>query len=181
CRVGGALPDENAEILECFAAASPPELIQDGQRLELHGRAAAHIFCMNSLGEIDCYDKAFEYTLPGTYTGNAADYRLECWCGVKSARAEKKGREVSAEIALCINGLVWRRKSCQVLSGAACTEELKDGDGAVALRVCYAKAGEEVFEIAKRYHVAPEAILEGNGLEGPVLEQDSRLLVPSQS
>ena len=180
CQVSGALPDENAEVLECFAVPAPPELIQDGTRVELHGRATAHIFCMNSLGEIDCYDKAFEYTLPGTYTGSAADYRAECWCGVRSARAEKKGREVQAQITLAVNGLVWRRRQSQVLSGAACGEELKNPNPAVALRIYYAKKGEEIFEIAKRYHVAPQAVLEDNGLEGSQLEEDRRLLVPSQ-
>ena len=178
CQVSGALPDENAEILECFAVPSVPELIQDGQRLELHGRATAHIFCMNSLGEIDCYDKTFEYTLPGTYTGSAADYRAECWCAVRAAQAEKKGKEVQAQITLAVTGMVWRRQSRQVLSGAACGEALPEPT--VALRIYYAKKGEEIFEIAKRYHVAPQAVLEGNGLEESRLEEDCRLLVPSQ-
>ena len=157
---------------------SVPELIQDGQRLELHGRATAHIFCMNSLGEIDCYDKTFEYTLPGTYTGSAADYRAECWCAVRAAQAEKKGKEVQAQITLAVTGMVWRRQSRQVLSGAACGEALPEPT--VALRIYYAKKGEEIFEIAKRYHVAPQAVLEGNGLEESRLEEDCRLLVPSQ-
>ena len=176
--MSGALPDENAEILECFAVPSVPELIQDGQRLELHGRATAHIFCMNSLGEIDCYDKTFEYTLPGTYTGSAADYRAECWCAVRAAQAEKKGKEVQAQITLAVTGMVWRRQSRQVLSGVACGEALPEPT--VALWIYYAKKGEEIFEIAKRYHVAPQAVLEGNGLEESRLEEDCRLLVPSQ-
>ena len=99
---------------------------------------------------------------------------------MRSARAEKKGREVQAQITLAVNGLVWRRRRSQVLSGAACGEELKNPNPAVALRIYYAKKGEEIFEIAKRYHVAPQAVLEDNGLEGSQLEEDRRLLVPSQ-
>ena len=77
-----------------------------------------------------------------------------------------------------MTGLVWRRQSRQVLSGAACGEALPEPT--VALRIYYAKKGEEIFEIAKRYHVAPQAVLEGNGLEESRLEEDCRLLVPSQ-
>ena len=41
-----------------------------------------------------------------------------------------------------------------------------------------AQAGEDVFDIASRYHASPAAILQAAGLEEPVLPQAARLLIP---
>lgn len=50
----------------------------------------------------------------------------------------------------------------------------------MSLRICYAQAGEELFAIAKRYHVSPGQMLAANDLpEGTErLDEAQRLLVP---
>lgn len=54
-------------------------------------------------------------------------------------------------------------------------------DGVLAgccLKVCYASAGESVWELARREHTSPDAIKQENGLTADVLECDSVLLLP---
>lgn len=50
----------------------------------------------------------------------------------------------------------------------------------VSLRICYAQPGEELFAIARRYHVSPGQMLAANDLpDGTArLDEARRLLVP---
>lgn len=178
-RVGGMLPDENAEIIQCFASAAPVELaVDEDGRLMLRGRATAHVFCMNSLGEIECYDKTFEYQLPGRYDGSPEDYQLECWASATKAEGQKNGAELSASVTIHVTGILMQRHRETVVEGIQCHDALELADPAVALRIYYATAGENLFDIAKSYHVSPKTMLECNHMEQLQLEEDVRLLVP---
>ena len=178
-RISGALPDENAEIIQCFASPAPIEMaVNENQKTILRGRATAHVFCMNSLGEIDCYDKPFEYVLPGEYDALPENLRVECWPAVQDASGLKNGGNLSAQIQIHVTGTVLSRRKVTVLESIQCLEELDSDDGDVALRICYAAAGENVFDIAKKYHVSPKATLACNALEELQLENDTRLLIP---
>ena len=57
---------------------------------------------------------------------------------------------------------------------------LPDTDPEIALRIYYAQAGEELFAVARRFHVAPAQILAANQLEEELtsLPQAQRLLIP---
>lgn len=59
-------------------------------------------------------------------------------------------------------------------------DSLPDTDPEIALRIYYAQAGEEVFAVARRFHVAPAQILAANQLEEELtsLPQAQRLLIP---
>lgn len=176
--VSGALPDENAQIIGCTVTLHGLDNQQAEGGFALGGRATAHVLCMNSLGEIDCYDKAFDYALPGVYTGAPEQYRMECWPIVEDVSAQKNGAEMAAQISIRVRGLAFRRMKETVVSGIECKELLQNTEPDVALRICYATAGENVFDIAKHYHVSPTAMMRSNGLEDLQLEKNARLLVP---
>ena len=57
---------------------------------------------------------------------------------------------------------------------------LAPADPEISLRIYYAHAGEAVFAIARRFHVAPAQMRAANGLEADlaVLPQAQHLLVP---
>ena len=178
-RISGALPDENAEIIQCFASPAPVEMtVNENRKTVLRGRATAHVFCMNSLGEIDCYDKPFEYILPKEYELQPENLQLECWPAVRNASGQKNGTNLAAVIQMHVTGTVMSRKKSTVLENIQCTEELSKTDSDVALRICYAAAGENVFDIAKKYHVSPGAAMACNGLEELQLEHETCLLIP---
>ena len=176
--VAGALPDENAEIIGCFVSLHPPDWGPPEGGPTLGGRASAHVLCMNSLGEIDCYDKAFEYSLPGVYPGTAEQYRFECWPGVTAVNTQKNGMDMTAQVNIRVRGLLFRRIKETIVDSVTCDEALEVGEPDVALRIYYAAAGENVFDIAKFYHVSPTAMMKLNHLEDLELGAGARLLVP---
>ena len=59
-------------------------------------------------------------------------------------------------------------------------EPLAPADPDISLRIYYAQPGEELFDIARRFHVSPGQMLEANGLEPDThtLAAACRLLVP---
>ena len=177
-RVEGSLPDEEAQVIHCFVEPNTPELVSTEQGLLLSGRANAHIVFMNSLGEIDCYDKTFEYCVPGEFPGSPERYRYECWCVVTAIEVQKSGKDIVIQPNIRVSGLVFERERQSVVDHVECTELLNPSDPDVALRIYYASQGENVFDIAKRYHVSPAAMMKSNQLDDLELAQNTRLLVP---
>ncbi len=146
----GQLPDENARIIDVMATPLPMEVIEQDGEAVLRGRVMAHLLCINALEEIDCYDKVCEYTLPRRYPRPAADVIAQCYPSVGSVSARKVGDDTSAAIVLTVRGVVSFRSTQTVLADVQCTSPLVRDDGDIALRIYFAQAGEDMFDIAKR-------------------------------
>ena len=175
----GQLPDENARIIDVMATPLPMEVIEQDGEAVLRGRVMAHLLCINALEEIDCYDKVCEYTLPRRYPRPAADVIAQCYPSVGSVSARKVGDDTSAAIVLTVRGVVSFRSTQTVLADVQCTSPLVRDDGDIALRIYFAQAGEDMFDIAKRYAASPEAIAAANDTGSGILEAPQRLLIPS--
>lgn len=176
-RADGKLPDDSLQVLLCFAECAAPELVPEGDRTVIRGRAVAHLICHNALGEIDCYDKTCEYLLPKRYDLRAEEITAMLGASCDEVHFSQTGDEAVAEIAVHVKGFLCRKQRSMLVESVACTQPL-EADEAVALRVYYACAGENVFDIAKRYHASPSAISALAGMEGDVLQQNARLLIP---
>ena len=87
--VSGELADADSEVLMALATPLSIELLEDGEQCVLRGRVTAHVFCRNSAGEIDCYDKLCEYTVSRELAYRAADICALCQTDVVSIRTEK--------------------------------------------------------------------------------------------
>ena len=174
----GALPDENARLIGCLVDLRPPEPAAAEGGVRLAGRGTAHLLCLNSLGEIDCYDKLFDYALPDIWPGAPQDYRAECWAAALEAEPAAGAGEASVRVNVRVRGLLFRRRQSRVVGSIACEQKLESPDPEVALRVYYAAEGEEIFAIAKRYHVPPAQLLALNHLEDLPLAAPARLLIP---
>lgn len=77
-----------------------------------------------------------------------------------------------------VNGLVFERHREQVVDHVDCSQPLQPTEPDIALRIYYASQGENVFDIAKKYHVSPAAMMKSNELDDLELSRNTRLLVP---
>lgn len=175
----GAMPDAQARVLDAFATPLPPELVdgEDGCAV-LRGRAVVHVLCENETGEVDCYDKTCEYTLPAGLDAPAAALTARCTAAVQQVTARRTGDGLAAGVTLTVSGVIGRIAAATVLCGAVCTGPRERTDGDIALRICFAGPGEQLFAIAKHYGASPSAIAAANGLEGDTLTQPCQLLIP---
>lgn len=175
----GALPDEGCTIIDCLATPLPLETVTEEGEVSIRGRVIAHLICCNSLGELECYDKPCEYVLPKRYTAGSGGVTVDVNALFEGARAQKNGGEASCEVTLSVSGTVMERQKLEVLDEITCEEPLPPDEDEIALRIYYGRAGEQLFEIAKYYHADPEQIAQQSGVEGDVLQENTRLLIPA--
>ena len=174
----GQLPDEGAQIIACLATVCPPEILPEEKTTTLRGRVIAHIICLNSLGEMECYDRTCEYQLDKQWQVAPEQLDVAVNAVISSIHGEKDQSEAAAKMTIHLSGVVTRRVPISMVTGVECGELLEPDSNGVALRIYYAAAGEDIFAIAKNYHASPSAILQAANLEKMVLEQPVRLLIP---
>ena len=180
-RGSGPLPDAGAHILACFASFGPVSLTRGEGRAALTARAVVSAFAENTLGEIECYEKALDYALPlpADLPPDAQAYP-ECWLTVQDVQCTSAGGALEVSLTVRAEGAVLVRQTWPLVGGVELGDPLAPADPEVSLRICYAQAGEELFAIAKRYHVSPGQMLAANDLPDGTerLDEAQRLLVP---
>ena len=181
-RGSGPLPDAGAQILACFASFGPVILTRQEGRAFLAARAVVSAFAENTLGEMECYEKALDYALPlPADLPPDADAYPECWLSVQDLQCASAGGalDVSPHPSGA-EGAVLARQTASLVGAVELGDPLAPADPEVSLRICYAQPGEELFAIARRYHVSPGQMLTANDLPDTTarLDEARRLLVP---
>lgn len=85
--------------------------------------------------------------------------------------------EVSIRSELRLEGCLFRSSMCEVLTDFAVQEDASHPRNH-ALKLYFGKAGEEIWDIAKRCHTSVAAIMEENDLPEEILQADGMLLIP---
>ncbi len=85
--------------------------------------------------------------------------------------------EVAVKAELQLAGSIRRSHSCAVLTDLA-LDENSVHPRRHALKLYFSRAGEEIWEIARRCHTSVAAIMEENELTEEVLTEDGMLLIP---
>ena len=92
-RGSGPLPDAGAHILACFASFGPVSLTRQEGRAVLTARAVVSAFAENTLGEMECYEKALDYALPlPADLPPDTDAYPECWLSSGPAMRQRRRR-----------------------------------------------------------------------------------------
>ena len=180
-RGSGPLPDAGAHILACFASFGPVSLTRQEGRAFLAARAVVSAFAENTLGEMECYEKALDYALPlPAELPPDTDAYPECWLSVQDLQCASAGGALDVSLTVRAEGAVLARQTASLVGAVELGDPLAPADPEVSLRICYAQPGEELFAIARRYHVSPGQMLAANDLpDGTArLDEARRLLVP---
>ncbi|MCI2047120.1 MAG: DUF3794 domain-containing protein [Faecalibacterium sp.] len=177
-QVAVPLSEESAQLTACFATLAAPELAPAGDKTQLRVRGLATALYKNSLGEIESADKPFELTVPLAGTAKAEDLHVECWAGVENIAAGSSGGMAELSVSLRLDGFVLCRRRYPGVASVTVGELLQPADPEVALRIYYAHTGEQVFDIARRFHVSPGEMMRVNELSEETLSAGRRLLVP---
>lgn len=180
-RGSGPLPDAGAHILACFASFGPVSLTRQEGRAVLTARAVVSAFAENTLGEMECYEKALDYALPlSADLPPDTDAYPECWLSVQDLQCASAGGALDVSLTVRAEGAVLARQTASLVGAVELGDPLAPADPEVSLRICYAQPGEELFAIARRYHVSPGQMLAANDLpDGTArLDEAQRLLVP---
>ena len=177
----GPLPDAGAKILACFASFGPVLLAYQEGHWALTSRVTVTAFGENSLAELESYEKVLELALPLELTApQEADLYPECWLSAEDLRCTCAGGTLEVSLSVRAEGAVLQRCETTCVGSITLGEPLAPADPEISLRIYYAQAGEELFAIARRFHVSPGQMLAANDLEEGTnaIPQARRLLVP---
>ena len=86
--------------------------------------------------------------------------------------------KLDVRVELDIHALVFTRVTEQIVTDLRLNEENRKTKKTAALTIYFSQAGESVWDIARRYNTTAEAIMTENGLEGDVVSEKCKLLIP---
>ena len=178
----GALPDAGAKVLACFASFGPAQLAFQNGNWSLTARVTVNAFAENTLAELESYEKNLELSLPiDTTLPETTDLYPECWLSVEDLQCAAQGGALDVSVTVKAEGTIIERSATACIDSIELGDPLAPADPEISLRVYYAQAGEQLFEIARRFSVSPRQMLAANDLpEGTeTLTAARRLLVPS--
>ena len=149
-RGSGPLPDAGAHILACFASFGPVSLTRQEGRAFLAARAVVSAFAENTLGEMECYEKALDYALPlPADLPEDADAYPECWLSVQDLQCAGAGGALDVSLTVRAEGAVLARQTASLVGAVELGDPSPRRPGGVASGICYAQPGEELFAIAR--------------------------------
>lgn len=184
------LPDPNVTVKGCFvtlgaAVPTTAESAEDKETFRLCGKGVAHVLCADERGEVTCYDKTFVWQPEGVWNGNTADAYACAGASVVRVNSGKNGAQLRVELEIQLTGVLLQAEGHEALCNVEVGEEYAAGNDGPALFLYYARQGERVFDIAKRYHARARDLATANHLENEgVLPQDlttetACLLIPA--
>lgn len=174
-----AMP-EDAQVLDAFATAELRDRATEGKNTVLSGEICCHVLYL--VGR-EC--GAAEWRVPiRTVLEEGAEDLAVCVSVPKCrVRTERDLVAMSAEVAISARGVSPER--VRALSQVQLTEEVPTARGDMELY--YPAAGESLFEVGKRYGIAPARIAELNGIsaenagDADSLADTRYLLIPSEA
>lgn len=98
---------------------------------------------------------------------------------VDQLQASREGESLAFSATITLRGLAVTERSVPLVEEITLEEKRPHPvDAEVGIRIYYAKEGENIWEIAKRYHAHPAVLQRENSLEAELLPADLPLLIP---
>ncbi len=168
------LPSESiAEIVDLWCEVISLDTRTEPQHSYIDGRLQFSLLARDRDGCIAYYEHTGEFALQ---FAEVCD-RLAAEVTVSDADFAVVGGRIEIRMELCSVRQGYAQRRCDGVSAFE-TETEPYADEKAALRICRAKKGDSVWEIAKSCHTAMEAIMEENALSEECLSEDMLLLVP---
>lgn len=165
--------DSMTEIVDLWCEIMPVTTRTEGEMSYVDGHLQISMLARDREGSISYYEHMSDFTL-----------QFDDRCDVMTAEVVLTGLEyaiVGGKIEIRLEFAVSRcgfvRTSHMALERFEPAEEPYPEERA-ALRICRAKKGDSVWEIAKNCHTAMTAVLEENDLAAEEVPEDMMLLVP---
>lgn len=164
------LPDSDVTVKGCFvtlgaAVPVPIETKEGVSQIRLSGKGTAHVLCADARGELTCYDKPFVWQPEGSWNGVPGDACVSMNASVNRITSSKNNAQLRVELEIQTIGAMMQASAAEALCEVELGEEYADGNDGPALYLYYAREGERVFDIAKRYHARAKDLVAANHLE----------------
>ncbi len=165
--------DSIAEIVDLWCEVLSLATRTEAQHNYIDGKLQFSLLARDRDGCISYYEHTGDFALQ---FAESCD-RLAADVFVTDTDFAVVGGRIEIRVELCSVRRGYAQKRCDGVCSFE-TETEPYAEQKAALRICRAKKGDSVWEIAKSCHTAMEAIMEENALSDEYLAEDMLLLVP---
>ena len=168
------MPSESmSEIVDLWCDTLPVSTRAEGDLFYADGHLQIGMLARDRDGSISYYEHVSDYTLQ--FDERCDDMTVEV--ALTDMEYAIIGGKIEIRLEFLVNRCGYLRAVHTALQEFRPSEEPYPEQRA-ALRICRAKKGESVWEIAKGCHTAASAVMEENDLDGDEVPSDMMLLVP---
>lgn len=172
------LPSGVDSITDLWCRVADWKLKREGADAVICGKLCVALFGRQGDGDLEYYEKLIDFEERVTVGQGEVVFRPTLRVMGQSYSFGGEGSlELRCEMA--VSGCAYRCTSQPLICDITLDESRpKQGKAEKGLYICCAEAGEELWEIARRYNTSVDYILEENQLQESRLEKRTMLLVP---
>ncbi len=174
-----ALPEGDiASVVDVWCEPLPAACRGEAGQTVLSGQLLVCLLARDSQGVLSYYERLADYE---TMLADMSE-QTEVGMVLLDTDYTHNGDRLDLRCQAAVHRVGSQLQSQMVLTQLAVDESTPFGEDAAlagcCLKVCYAAAGESVWELARRERTSPDALKAENNLTGDTLEQDTMLLIP---
>ncbi len=171
-------PEDAIEIVDLWCDRITANSRCDETGNAIVGEALIGMIVRDSNGALAYYERSGEYHLERV----SACETLTVTALPTETTFVKNATHTEVRLRVMIHGVECDRQSQSAVVRLEVDETAPCGGGDLlegcCLKVCFASAGESIWELARRERTSPEAIKAENGLTQDMLEENTMLLIP---
>lgn len=174
-------PDEEVQtIYDVWCEVARLSMKPGGNGFSLDGEFDICAICAGSSGTPLAVDKRVEFHDDIGRDVGVDDCEIEAVAQIRSVSYHVTGdKKIDLRIELSLTAYAVQIVSVPAIVNVTLDEsQAVDRDQRSAVTLYFAQEGEQVWEIAKRYHTSVSAIIEENDLESEVMNEGHILLIP---
>ena len=166
-----------AELLDVWCDGVSSLFDADNPTFEVCGALSLCVLYRDAEGSVQLAHRSCDYRFQKDLTAPNGRFVYEPWLCVNGWELSVSGAGVQGKIQLDLVGCVFAQTDHEVISELR-ADETKPVENTAAITVYFGSGGEEIWEIAKRYHTSCEAVRQRNRLSGERVENDGVLIIP---
>ena len=176
CRSTQDLP-EARQILALWCSDLSKSVAQDSDGIIISGELTLHFLYTDAESQ-PCYAQRqtnYEYRRAVRKCG---DLKCSPCIEITAASAACASGSADVRVEMNISGCIFDSVRRKTVTSIECSDSDGKKTGGAALTVYFADAGEEIWDIARRYNTTVEAVEQENGITGETVAQKCMLLIP---
>lgn len=179
-RAQAPLPDGTESIIDVWATTAKAASGFEAGRLSALCQVTFTALCQTADSGVECFTHTCDAVVPLPVAGADEQSELNPRFTVLSASGAVGGGGAQLTCELLVTGMVLGFETRDIITELTVDEaNPKATDPAVGLIIYYARAGESVWDIAKRYGALPAQIAGDNALTEETLTGDTALIIPT--
>lgn len=173
------LPSETDSVLDAFCLVTETSVRVEQSAAVVCAKLTIGVFVLCGNGNI-LYTEQCDTCETRIPLDNASEVLFSPRAEALSCSFSMAGAQsIDCRCEIVVGGCIYARIRPSVVTAVFCdTDRPKHRGTDASLIIYYADAGEDVWEIAKRYNTSPDAVMSENALDASVLNGKQMLLIP---